>query len=103
MPPSTDRALDAVTIDAARRDVVFQHVEMAIIGIFLVAKIFIQVVLHIALGNLRRQIGQPIQKFADEMIMLGAVKSRLLLGQLALRPELEERMVLAMLFVPGRD
>jgi hypothetical protein len=36
------------------------------------------------------------------MIMLGAIKSRLFFGKLALGPKLEERVVLAMLFIAGR-
>ncbi len=91
---------DAVTIDTAGCDKVLEHIQMAIIGIFLVAEILEQIILYVARGNLRALIGEPIQELADKMKVLGAVKRHLFFGQLALSPELEERMVLAMLLIP---
>ena len=76
---------------------------MAIIGIFFIAEILEQIVLYVAFANLRALIGEPIEKLADKMIVLRAVKRHLLFGQFALRPELEERMILTMVLIPHSD
>ena len=74
---------------------------MAIFGILLIAEIFKQIGLYVPLGNLGRLVGHPIQILDDVVKMLGAVESRLFLGQLPLRPQFKERMVFAVPLVTG--
>jgi hypothetical protein len=76
---------------------------MAVIGILLVAEILKQVGLYVPLRDLGRLIGHPIQILNDIVKVLGAVESGLLLGQLPLRPQLEEGMILTMFLIASCD
>ncbi len=98
-----DRCFHAVTVHAADADEVLEHVEVTIVGIFLVAEIFEKIIFYVALANLRPLVGKPVQKLADEMIMLGAVKRHLRFRKLPLRPQLEEGVVFAVLFIARGD
>ena len=89
--------------DTAGRDVIFEHVEVTIVGILFVAEILEQVSFTSRSRNLRRLIGQPIEILADIVKVLRAIKGRLLLGQLSRRPQIEEGMVLAVILVARRD
>src|SRR3954451_3952912 len=75
---------------------------MAVVGILLVAEILKKIGLHVALGDLRRFIGHPVQVLADKVIMLHAIERRLLLRELAGGPLVEEGMVFAVLLVAPR-
>src|SRR5215208_3631926 len=76
---------------------------MPIVGIFFVAEIFKQVILNVARLDKRALVSQPIEKLRDKMKMLSAVERHLLLGQLALGPQFEKRMIFTVLFVAGSD
>src|SRR5262249_62300642 len=75
---------------------------MAVVGILFVAQVLEEIGLHVAVRNLRRLVGHPVEILADEVKVLLAIERGLLFGQFARRPFVEERVVLAVLFVAPR-